>query len=172
MCHCSLVLLDTSGHTYHSIHQSVSLLLPPPFSLPPSLPPSISSLPPSLSLFSSLSSLLLPSLPSSYLSPPSLSLSLPPSFPFFPPSLLSLSSLPPSIPQFKSEMVDLVYDCAKFRYECGNYSEASEYLYFYRVLVSNCVEEICLQLVKGMYPYRTEQNLLYSMSCDWKYCTS
>lgn len=33
-------------------------------------------------------------------------------------------------------MVDTLYDCAKFRYECGNYSEASEYLYFYRVLVS------------------------------------
>ena len=32
-------------------------------------------------------------------------------------------------------MVDLVYACAKFKYECGNYSEASEYLYFYRVLV-------------------------------------
>lgn len=35
---------------------------------------------------------------------------------------------------FKPEMVDLVYDCAKFKYECGNYSEASEYLYFYRVV--------------------------------------
>ena len=37
--------------------------------------------------------------------------------------------------QLKPEMVDLVYACAKFKYECGNYSEASEYLYFYRVLV-------------------------------------
>ncbi len=36
-------------------------------------------------------------------------------------------------------MVDLVYDCAKFKYECGNYSEAAEYLYFYRVVVSMCV---------------------------------
>ncbi len=33
-------------------------------------------------------------------------------------------------------MVDTLYDCAKFRYECGNYSEASEYLYFYVILVS------------------------------------
>ena len=41
-----------------------------------------------------------------------------------------------NIMQFKPEMVDLVYDCAKFKYECGNYTEASEYLYFYRVLVS------------------------------------
>ena len=40
--------------------------------------------------------------------------------------------------QFKPEMVDLVYNCAKFKYECGNYTEASEYLYFYRVLVSVC----------------------------------
>ena len=38
--------------------------------------------------------------------------------------------------QFTADMVDVLYDCAKFRYECGNYSEASEYLYFYRVLVS------------------------------------
>ena len=37
--------------------------------------------------------------------------------------------------QLKPEMVDLVYSCAKFKYECGNYSDASEYLYFYRVLV-------------------------------------
>jgi len=37
--------------------------------------------------------------------------------------------------QLKPEMVDLVYACAKFKYECGHYSEASEYLYFYRVLV-------------------------------------
>lgn len=37
--------------------------------------------------------------------------------------------------QFKPEMVDMVYNCAKFKYECGNYTEASEYLYFYRVLV-------------------------------------
>ncbi len=34
-------------------------------------------------------------------------------------------------------MVDVLYNCAKFRYECGNYSEAAEYLYFYRVLVSH-----------------------------------
>ena len=37
--------------------------------------------------------------------------------------------------QLKPEMVDLVYDCAKFKYECGNYTDASEYLYFYKVLV-------------------------------------
>ena len=38
--------------------------------------------------------------------------------------------------QFRPEMVDVLYDCAKFRYECGNYTEASENLYFYKVLVS------------------------------------
>lgn len=40
--------------------------------------------------------------------------------------------------QFTAEMVDSLYDCAKFRYECGNYSEAAEYLYFYRLLVNEC----------------------------------
>ena len=39
--------------------------------------------------------------------------------------------------QFKPEMVAVVHDCAKFKYECGNYTDASEYLYFYRVLVSS-----------------------------------
>ena len=44
-------------------------------------------------------------------------------------------------------MVDTLYDCAKFRYECGNYSEASEYLYFYRVLVS----DVCLSVYTYIY---------------------
>ena len=34
------------------------------------------------------------------------------------------------------EMLDTLYKYAKFQYECGNYSGAAEYLYFYRVLVS------------------------------------
>ena len=34
-------------------------------------------------------------------------------------------------------MLDTLYKYAKFQYECGNYSGAAEYLYFYRVLVSN-----------------------------------
>ena len=33
-------------------------------------------------------------------------------------------------------MLDTLYKYAKFQYECGNYSGAAEYLYFYRVLVS------------------------------------
>ncbi|XP_068750124.1 eukaryotic translation initiation factor 3 subunit E-like [Montipora capricornis] len=33
------------------------------------------------------------------------------------------------------EMLDTLYKYAKFQYECGNYSGAAEYLYFYRVLV-------------------------------------
>ena len=33
-------------------------------------------------------------------------------------------------------MVDDLYNYAKFQYECGNYQEASEYLYIYKVLVS------------------------------------
>ena len=38
--------------------------------------------------------------------------------------------------QIKPEMLDTLYKYAKFQYECGNYSGAAEYLYFYRVLVS------------------------------------
>jgi len=36
---------------------------------------------------------------------------------------------------FKTEMIDICYNFAKFQYECGNYSGASEYLYFHRILV-------------------------------------
>jgi len=36
---------------------------------------------------------------------------------------------------FKTEMIDVCYNFAKFQYECGNYSGASEYLYFHRILV-------------------------------------
>ena len=32
-------------------------------------------------------------------------------------------------------MVELVYDTAKFKYDCGNYAEGAEYLYFYRIVV-------------------------------------
>jgi translation initiation factor 3 subunit E len=32
-------------------------------------------------------------------------------------------------------MIDTLYNFAKFQYECGNYAGASEYLYFYRILV-------------------------------------
>ena len=33
-------------------------------------------------------------------------------------------------------MVDIIYTTAKFKYDCGNYSEAAEYLYFYHIVVS------------------------------------
>jgi len=36
---------------------------------------------------------------------------------------------------FRPDMVDTCYNFAKFQYECGNYSGASEYLYFHRILV-------------------------------------
>merc|ERR1719464_940190 len=36
---------------------------------------------------------------------------------------------------FKMSMIDTCYNFAKFQYECGNYSGASEYLYFHRILV-------------------------------------
>jgi len=35
---------------------------------------------------------------------------------------------------FKHDMINTLYDYAKFQYECGNYSAAAEYLYFVRVL--------------------------------------
>merc|ERR1712212_349239 len=35
---------------------------------------------------------------------------------------------------FAPEYLDVLYDFAKFQYECGNYSGAAEYLYFHRVL--------------------------------------
>ncbi|XP_071496444.1 eukaryotic translation initiation factor 3 subunit E-like [Diadema antillarum] len=37
---------------------------------------------------------------------------------------------------FQQEMLNLLYDYAKFQYDCGNYSGAAEYLYFHRTLVS------------------------------------
>merc|ERR1719188_1151746 len=36
---------------------------------------------------------------------------------------------------FKPSMIDTCYNFAEFQYECGNYSGASEYLYFHRILV-------------------------------------
>ena len=38
--------------------------------------------------------------------------------------------------QFRMEMLDTLYACAKFHYECGNYSRSSQYLYFVRIMVS------------------------------------
>jgi translation initiation factor 3 subunit E len=35
---------------------------------------------------------------------------------------------------FTPASVDLIYDNAKIKYDCGNYSEAAEYLYFYRIV--------------------------------------
>ncbi|KAI5606599.1 eukaryotic translation initiation factor 3 subunit E-A [Silurus asotus] len=36
---------------------------------------------------------------------------------------------------FRQEYLDTLYRYAKFQYECGNYSGAAEYLYFFRVLM-------------------------------------
>ena len=41
-------------------------------------------------------------------------------------------------------MLDTLYKYAKFQYECGNYSGAAEYLYFYRVLVSTATENFII----------------------------
>ncbi len=40
-------------------------------------------------------------------------------------------------------MVDVIHDCAKFKFECGTYADAAEYLYFYRLLVSWSLIECC-----------------------------
>lgn len=50
--------------------------------------------------------------------------------------------------QFRQEYLDTLYRYAKFQYECGNYSGAAEYLYFFRVLVSFSFHygQFCLSL--------------------------
>ncbi|XP_022102248.1 eukaryotic translation initiation factor 3 subunit E-B-like [Acanthaster planci] len=37
---------------------------------------------------------------------------------------------------FRQDMLDTLYKFAKFKYECGDYSTAAQYLYFFRVLIS------------------------------------
>lgn len=48
--------------------------------------------------------------------------------------------------QFRQEYLDTLYRYAKFQYECGNYSGAAEYLYFFRVLVSYHGSDVYRQL--------------------------
>ena len=36
-----------------------------------------------------------------------------------------------------SEQIDALYQYAKFQFDCGNYSEAAEFLYHYRTLSTN-----------------------------------
>lgn len=57
--------------------------------------------------------------------------------------------------QFKQEMVDTLYNYAKFQYECGNYSGTAEYLYFVRVLVSYLVHIVTQNTFATLYllPY-------------------
>ncbi|CAJ0967583.1 unnamed protein product [Ranitomeya imitator] len=49
---------------------------------------------------------------------------------------------------FRQEYLDTLYRYAKFQYECGNYSGAAEYLYFFRVLM-----ELCLHQEFNIYLY-------------------
>uniref|UniRef100_A0A672LRU1 Eukaryotic translation initiation factor 3 subunit E n=1 Tax=Sinocyclocheilus grahami TaxID=75366 RepID=A0A672LRU1_SINGR len=49
---------------------------------------------------------------------------------------------------FRQEYLDTLYRYAKFQYECGNYSGAAEYLYFFRVLVCLCF----LAFSSGTFP--------------------
>jgi len=42
------------------------------------------------------------------------------------------------------EMLDTLYQFAKFQFECGNYSGSAEYLYIVRVLVGGIFCFVCL----------------------------
>ena len=63
---------------------------------------------------------------------------------------------------FKTSMIDTCYNFAKFQYECGNYSGASEYLYFHRILV-----QVSLHLQLTSPEWIDEISLLYlSVLCS------
>lgn len=49
--------------------------------------------------------------------------------------------------KFRQQYLDTLYRYAKFQYECGNYSGAAEYLYFFRVLVSLPLLSLCTLMV-------------------------
>lgn len=53
--------------------------------------------------------------------------------------------------QFRQEYLDTLYRYAKFQYECGNYSGAAEYLYFFRVLVSVQFLSLTLNTINNVY---------------------
>lgn len=53
--------------------------------------------------------------------------------------------------QFRQEYLDTLYRYAKFQYECGNYSGAAEYLYFFRVLVSLQFLSLTLNTINHVY---------------------
>lgn len=53
--------------------------------------------------------------------------------------------------QFRQEYLDTLYRYAKFQYECGNYSGAAEYLYFFRVLVSFQFLSLTLNIISNLY---------------------
>lgn len=62
--------------------------------------------------------------------------------------------------KFRQEYLDTLYRYAKFQYECGNYSGAAEYLYFFRVLVS--FQHLSLLLTLSLLDLST----LYPLSCS------
>lgn len=55
--------------------------------------------------------------------------------------------------QFRQEYLDTLYRYAKFQYECGNYSGAAEYLYFFRVLVSCQLLPLIVMFADKYTPY-------------------
>merc|ERR1711962_157751 len=65
---------------------------------------------------------------------------------------------------FKHDMINTLYDYAKFQYECGNYSAAAEYLYFVRVLsppsdrnfLSACWGKLASEILMQNWDYALE----------------
>lgn len=54
--------------------------------------------------------------------------------------------------QFKMEMMESMYKLAKYRYECGNYSQATSYLYFY-LLVRTPIDKVILTCREFAWKY-------------------
>merc|ERR1719428_2647786 len=64
---------------------------------------------------------------------------------------------------FKPEMIDVCYNFAKFQYECGNYSGASEYLYFHRILVQPTDRDLIIEL----FLYQKQYLNAIQTTCPW-----
>ncbi|CAH2102373.1 unnamed protein product [Euphydryas editha] len=53
--------------------------------------------------------------------------------------------------EFKIEMIDSMYQLAKYRYECGNYVESASYLYFCQLVMSP-TDKVCTKYLLMMLP--------------------
>lgn len=71
--------------------------------------------------------------------------------------------------QFRQEYLDTLYRYAKFQYECGNYSGAAEYLYFFRVLVSLQFSSLTLNTINNVCWVPCTSSLLTCFNCPHLY---